>query len=245
MILQVEETNLSRAWCKTLELTVNSKEKELTPFLISLIGFEEDIKTREILDKSLLDNKKATIQTVAETIFPQSLYEYLQYDRIELYKRYKANLLRIKKASPKNRNGTYFERLISYNGDKNQLETTITSYLKDKGVRRSKMQASIFDPRYDHTDLPYQGFPCLQHVTFYVNKNGGLILNSFYAIQYLYERGYGNWLGLIYLGQFMAKEMNLEFEKFNCFVGVEQLDHLGKKEGRKLLQNIKENTVYD
>ncbi|WP_396157730.1 hypothetical protein [Flavobacterium sp.] len=245
MIEQIEGTNLSKAWYKTLELAVNSTNKELTPFLISLTGFEEDLKFREILDKSLSENKKASINTVAETIFPQSLYEYFQYDRFELYKRYKINLARIKKVNKKNRNGTYFERLISFDGHENQLEIIISSYLKDKGVRRSKLQASIFDPRYDHTDSPYQGFPCLQHVTFYVNKNGGLILNSFYAIQYLYERGYGNWLGLTYLGQFMAKEMNLRFEKFNCFVGVEQLDYLGKTDARKLLQNLKENVGYD
>jgi len=245
MIEQIEGTNISKTWYKALELVVSKKNKEITPFLISLTEFEEDLKFREILDNSLSNNKKASIQTVAETIFPQSLYEYFQYDRFELYERYKVNLTRIKKVNKKNRNGTYFERLISYDGNENQLEIIISSYLKDKGVRRSKLQASIFDPRCDHTDKPYQGFPCLQHVTFYVNKNGGLILNGFYAIQYLYERGYGNWLGLINLGKFMAKEMNLEFEKFNCFIGIEQLDCLGKTDARKLLKNLKENLGYD
>lgn len=247
MIAQVEETNLSHAWCKTLKLILDSSEKEVSPFLISLNGFDENVKIRELLDKSLLENKKASIHTVAETIFPKSLYNYLKDDRFALYKQYEVNLPRIKGVNKKNRKGTYFERLISYDGNKNQLEIIITSYLKDKnkdkGVRRSKLQASIFDPRHDHTDAAYQGFPCLQHVTFSVSKTGGLTLNSFYAMQYLYERGYGNWLGLIYLGQFMAREMNLKFEKFNCFVGVEQLDYLGKTKGRKLLQDLSQNIV--
>jgi hypothetical protein len=83
----------------------------------------------------------------------------------------------------------------------------------------------------------FQGFPCLQHATFLVSENGGLVLNSFYAVQYLYRRAYGNWLGLINLGKFVANELQLNFERFNCYVGVEQLDKLKKKQAQNLLDN--------
>jgi thymidylate synthase len=118
------------------------------------------------------------------------------------------------------------------------LETIITDLKSRKIKRRSKLQISIFDPRVDHTNQPMQGFPCLQHVTFYLSENGGLVVNSFYAMQYLYQRGYGNWLGLINLGRFIANEVNIKFERFNCFIGVEKLD-LNKTEAQNLIKKLK------
>jgi hypothetical protein len=234
--LLIEETNLSNAWCKTLGYILKRPGKEITPLLLTLTKFEESSKIRGVIDSNLKSNKRASVQTVAETIFPDSLYQFYKHDRHALYKGYINILPRIKKIDSKNGRGTYFERLIAFDGKTNQLEIIISSYLKDKGVRRSKLQASILDPREDHIDSLYQGFPCLQHLTFFATTRGGLILNSFYAIQYLYERAYGNWLGLINLGKFMANELHLNLERFNCYVGVEQLDHLTKTQAHNLLE---------
>jgi len=237
--LLIEDTNLSDAWCTALERIINSPGKEISPLLITLCKFEESSKIRHVLDSHLIESKLATIQTVSETIFPQSLYELFDKDRNKLYEGYLKNLPRIKKIDSSNGRGTYFERLIAYDGRNNkinQLEIIISS-LKNKTIkRRSKLQASIFNPETDHTNGPFQGFPCLQHVTFFESENKGLVLNSFYAIQYLYQRAYGNWLGLINLGKFVANELDMEFERFNCYVGVEQLDHLQKNQALKLLQ---------
>ena len=194
-LLLIEETNLSNARRKALESIVKSPGNEITPLLVTLTDFDESSKIRQVLDADLRYNKRASIQTVAETIFPDSLYQYLGQDRNALYREYINNLPRLHKIDMKNRRGTYFERLIAFDGEINQLDMIIKSYLKNKSVRRSKLQASIFHPRKDHTNGPYQGFPCLQHITFFATPDGGLILNSFYAIQYLYERAYGNWLG--------------------------------------------------
>jgi hypothetical protein len=71
-----------------------------------------------------------------------------------------------------------------------------------------------------------------------MSKNCGLILTGFYAVQYLYQKAYGNWLGLINLGKFIAKEAGLEFVQFNCFIGVEELDKLTKEEAKTLLNKI-------
>ncbi|WP_273210106.1 hypothetical protein [Runella zeae] len=234
MPLLIQETNLSIAWWKILNHAIQNSDREITPLMLTLTNFSESKEIRNILDQSLKDNKKAQINTVAETIFPDSLYQLYRYNRSDLYEGYLKILPRIKKVENKNAKGTYFERLIAYNDNTNQLEMIINS-LGGSKVRRSKLQASIFDPTRDHSESPYQRFPCLQHVTFYKNPKGGLILNSFYAIQYLYERAYGNWLGLINLGKFVAKELQIELERFNCFVGVEQLD-MTKKDAKELLE---------
>lgn len=240
----IDHTNVSEAWCRTLEHIIECPGNEITPLVISLTEFNETPGFRSILDDHLQKNNKAKVHTVAETIFPESLYVLNGYDRHKFYQAFFDILPRIKGIdASSNGRGTYFERLIAFDGQDgkiNQLEMIITS-LQDRTIkRRSKLQASIFDPTKDHSDGPYQRFPCLQHVTFYRTPNGKLILNSFYAIQYLYERAYGNWLGLINLGKFVASEIGTELERFTCFIGVEKLDRLTKTEGQDLLDRITE-----
>jgi thymidylate synthase len=235
----IEVDNLSVAWRSILEKLVESKNGEISPLVLSLTDFKETANIRSALDKHLEIHRMPRIETVAETIFPDSIYEYSGYDRTELYRIYKKNLIRVKKISSSNRNGTYFSRLIAYgdeNNPINQLEIIITALNGKRSPRRSKLQAGIFDPSTDHTNSAMQGFPCLQHVTFVKTKDGGLILNSFYAIQFFYKRAYGNWLGLINLGKFIAKESGLKFERFNCFIGAETLDNITKSEAKKLLE---------
>jgi thymidylate synthase len=237
----IEDLNLSEAWVAALHKVIDTGKSEISPLVLTLTDFTEVNYIRKALDTDLVRHKLPSIDTVSETIFPQSLYEYSGYQKDELYERYKRNLPRIKKIDSSNSNGTYFERLVAFEGNGktvNQLDIIIDSLLKNTIKRRSKLQAAIFDPTKDHSPKPFQGFPCLQHVTFYKSDTGGLILNSFYAIQYLYRRAYGNWLGLINLGRFVAKETGLELERFNCFIGVEHLDHLKKSEAKKLLSDL-------
>lgn len=90
-------------------------------------------------------------------------------------------------------------------------------------------QASIFDPERDHVPDAQLPFPCLQHVSF-VPQDHNLMLNAFYATQQIFEKAYGNYLGLCRLGDFMAREMGLTFERMNCFVGVAKLDTISKSD---------------
>lgn len=230
----LEETNLSNAWCKVLKHAITEPSGEISPLVLTLTGFDESLHIKEVVDCDLKRNKKTSIDTVSETIFPESLYELCKRDRNAFYNEYIANLPRIREIDSSNGRGTYFERLIAYDGNINQLETIIKSISEDPVLRRSKLQAGIFDPREDHLTGPYQRFPCLQHVTFYVSKQGGLVLNSFYAIQFFYQKAYGNWLGLINLGKFVARETGLKLERFNCTVGVETLG-ITKTQAQNLL----------
>lgn len=240
----INEKNLSEAWCQALDYIINNPGTELSPLVLTLTDFAELDAVRTIIDENLVLNDLDTIDTVASTIFPEPLYNFHGQNRQKLYEVYLKTLARLKKVDSRNNKGTYFERLIAFDEDKkiNQLEIIIESLKGNSKVkRRSKLQASIFNPITDHTTGMFQGFPCLQHVTFYKSETGGLILNSFYAVQYLYQRSYGNWLGLINLGKFVAKESNLKFERFNCFIGVEKLDKLTKAKAEKLRDKI--NTV--
>ncbi|MBS1549699.1 MAG: thymidylate synthase [Bacteroidetes bacterium] len=239
-LIQGDNLNLSTAWLEIFEKVVDYSGKEISPLILTLTDFTENKIIKNELNLNLKRNNFNSIETVSETIFPNSLYEYFDYDRKKLYKSYIGSSKRIKKLDTRNAKGTYFERLISYGESHqvNQLEIIISSLQNSTIKRRSKLQASTFDPLRDHTNKMFQGFPCLQHVTFYKSESGGLIINSFYAVQYLYQKAYGNWLGLINLGKFIARESGLELERFNCFIGVEQLE-ITKTEAKRLLNKLK------
>lgn len=235
----IEDTNLSNAWYRVVKHITEHSGFEMSPLVLTLTQFDEFSSIKSIINEDLLAHDLDPIDTVSETIFPNSLYRICKQDRQVLYRRYEKNLPRIKRIDRRNRKGTYFERLIAFGEvKKNQLEIIISSLQEDSKVkRRSKLQACTFDPLNDHSEGAFQGFPCLQHVTFYKSESGGLIINSFYAMQYLYQRAYGNWLGLINLGKFVAKETQLELERFNCFIGVEKLD-MTKQHANELLARI-------
>lgn len=256
--LIIDETNLSYAWAKAFLHIIDNPGKEISPLVVSITGFndgepQEYLDIRQSLDTCLAVNDEQTIDTVANTIFPNSLWRLSKYQRHELFERYLKNFLprakAIKHCKQKNSRGLYFERLIAFGSgpnEGNQLEFIISEYRKAKenpkrkGVRRSMFQASIFDPSRDHISssyAPYLPFPCLQHVSF-VPQGETLTMNAFYATQKIFNKAYGNYLGLCRLGNFMAHEMKLNLSRMNCFIGVEKLDNITKNS--KDLDPVKE-----
>jgi hypothetical protein len=196
---------------------------------------------RAAVDSTLVASEMQKVQTVANTIFPQALWRVAKGDRQALYANYLENLPEYVAMSGQNRRGLYFGRLIAYYQDHktgerlghipestvplngNQLEFIIEHCRP--GFRVSALQASVFDPARDHTRAAQVGFPCLQHVTFVPDfTDHTLRLNAFYATQQLFERGYGNYLGLARLGQFVASQTDLTLNRVTCFVGVEKID---------------------
>jgi hypothetical protein len=244
MPLLLQGNNLSRVWSTAFLYLVDHPSAEISPLVVTMTGFidgepSEDEELRVALDKSLEENGKPTVHTVANTIFPKSIWRACKYDRSLFFQIYKENIPRYKALeSRKNHRGMYFERLIAYGDgphDGNQLEFIITEYNARPRVRRSMWQASIFDPKRDHVRSAQLVFPCLQHVSF-VPNNGGLIINAFYATQQIFEKAYGNYLGLCRLGNFMAHEMGLTLEQMNCVIGVEKLDFSPKSKLSSLIE---------
>lgn len=233
----IADTTVSGAWARTLLHVLDHPGKEISPLVLSVTGFDsgfvpEDVAVRGALDRVLTVRGYLDVETVAFTIFPQRLWEIAGGDRGLLFRTYRDTYPRYRSMEPhKNGRGLYFERLTSSGPathDGNQLEYIITEYRGRPGVRDSMWQASVFDPRRDHVRSAQIGFPCLQHVSFVPVAHGGLVLNAFYATQQLFDKAYGNYLGLCQLGQFMAHEMGLTFTRFNCFVGVAKLERTGK-----------------
>jgi len=230
----IEETNLSRAWGRALVHIIDHSGTEVVPLLVSLTNFpdgepEEDSNIRRELDSCLRTKGSQSVHTVANTLFPRSLYRLAGYNRERLYALFLENYDRYVALEPhKNARGMYFHRLIAYGEPPiNQLEFIITQYRSRPGVRRSMFQATTFDPALDYTNAAQLAFPCMQQISF-VPVSEGLVVNAFYASQQLFEKAYGNYLGVCRLGNFMAREMGLPLARVNCFAGVLKLERIGK-----------------
>ncbi len=242
-----EETDLSVAWARAYLTMSQSPERELSPFLLSLsMGAAgrptESEGLRQALDACLEGSEHQVVDKVAKSLFPHPLWRRARGDRQKLYADYLDNLPDyVAMESAKNAYGLYFARLIGYGTDHKTGETL--SHLTDKleeggnqiefiikeckpGAQRMALQASIYDPVRDQTDAR-RPFPCLQHIAFvpdFTRKT--LTLNAFYALQLLYVKAYGNWLGLCRLGEFVASqtEPRLRFERLNCYAGIQKMN---------------------
>jgi hypothetical protein len=231
--LVIDDTSLSRAWARLLLQVLNGAGTEVAPLMLSLSGFDqegtaaEDPAVRQALDRLLKRKGRLVVDDVAFTIFPQ------RGNRTRLFTLYRATFPRWQAMNRKaNGRGLYFERMVMYGRgpcDGNQLEWILSQFNSRTGVRRSMLQATTFDPGRDHVASAQLGFPCLQQVSFEPTA-AGLVTNAFYATQQIFDKAYGNYLGLAQLGAFMAHEMGMPFARLNVMVGIAKLERITKSD---------------
>jgi len=236
----IESDNLSVAWaCLFTKFYMIGTSLNPYPLVIKITNDgTTDLESKSIrtaLDKELIKFDHQTVNTVANTIFPQSLYRNSN-DRESFFNRYRKKLYpRImdhkRRNRYPNRNGTYFGRMIAYGLDtgdesvpyKDQLTEIIDIYKdydsKGLGFRLNGLLAAIFDPHSDFSNVPRKDFPCLHQVQFHPCKTDRtLSVTGFYPTQTVFERAYGNYLGLWNLGKFMASELDLKMRQLVCFI---------------------------
>lgn len=260
----VHGRNLSTAWAKAFVKCWNAPGNVLAPETVCFDVDEENrfweletLSVRCSLEKELsafgiCSANQSNIETVAGTIFPESIWKRCHGDREMLFREYDKMWSQIQKCG-RNRRGTYFRRLTAYGkpGDAknvNQLKEILNKW--ESGNRcHSAMQAGIFDPYQDHIKSRIPGFPCLQQVFFHAHgANGvdGITVVAVYANQLLLDKAYGNYLGLFRLGRFMAGEMKLKLRGITCFASNLKLsDRSGKKRDCRHLCKALEKELAD
>src|SRR5450755_2247571 len=183
--LYIQETNLSRDWARAFLEAATPGGGEIQPLVVTVTGFvgnqpSETLSIRQALDRTLLRNNQFLCETVANTIFPQSLWNSTE-GREQLFRRYKNLLPQMRKLEVRNKYGLYFERLVAFGPQEvNQLDHIIRTYCSGNH-RRSALQASVFDPSVDHTNQRQRGFPCMQQIAFIPYGNGEMAVTAFYA----------------------------------------------------------------
>jgi thymidylate synthase len=251
--LFISRSTLPEAWLEAFQALVAPRVNAIVPLSVTIVsengvevGGGRNLQFEQVLDEELSRRGCNSVNTTANTIFPQSMWDPTR-ERSNLYDRYHQILPRIKRLDPANRNGIYFERMISFQTREgmqqnqepvNQLEHIITTFHRGNH-RRSALQAAIFSPFDDHSHQRQRGFPCLQHVFFTPGGNGNeLAITGVYATQYMFDRGYGNYLGLLRLGKFMASELDLRLTQVTITASHAKQGKIGKIEGRELAQRL-------
>lgn len=251
------ETNLSAAWGRAFLHVLDGGEAE--SLIVSLRGFNGDTPPQDsaiatALDRHLRNATIPTIEQTALTIVPYQRWLRMKKPTVkDLSDWYLEDLLpRLKARCSKNRRGTYFERFVSFTGVReiggnqeirtlNQLDfiTSLWHKRAEKGLRprQSALQLACFDPAKDHTGQALSGFPCLQQVSLTYKATGTLEISAYYPTQYLFDRAYGNYLGLCQLGHVIAHEIGARLTAFTCFAACPELGS-GSKASHKDLADL-------
>jgi len=242
--------NLSVAWTEIFLHLLTTGVDDLSPVVVNVSEFENGVpveipEARARLDADLLARGKRSVQTVANTIFPESLWRPgTPNNDADLYARYERVWPRIRHDRA-NRNGVYFRRLTSFSSSShpndapvNQLQRMIEIF-RDGTHRRSALQAGLFDPTGDHRNGPYLGFPCLQQIAFTPLGADGLAITGFYAVQYQLEKAYGNYLGLCRLGRFVGAQLGRSLRRMTCMASLVSRGEFSKADLAALGQNLR------
>lgn len=230
----VSEDGISRTWALTfLEVLGRTGTRIGSPLIVSARlphGRDiEDTSIRGAVDEAIESiNRRPgqvkieSIESTASTIFPRILWTPQRpRPRGVVFDRYVQRLLpRIKARSSRNQHGTYFERMIDFDGV-NQLKEILEVWDREAGrgrrPRNSALHVSCYDPKRDNRRAARRGFPCLHQVGFSY-RDHELSVHAWYPSEYIFTRGYGNYLGLARLGCFMAHEMRLRLASVHCYV---------------------------
>lgn len=242
---EISSNSVTSAWARAfLEVF---ERRTLSPLVVHMDTSQKVDEDRspilQILDSFLINSGDPTCETTANTIFPASLWNPDQ-PRQALFDRYLRAWPKIKRVRA-NQHGTYFHRMISYEEGENgnQLEFIIRTWGRGNH-RRSALQIGILDPRRDHVHNRRRGFPCLQQVALIPqgrNGSGGLALTAFYPLEYIVDRGLGNYLGLQQLGRFLGHEMEMQLTSLTVVASVAELGKHNLAQYESLKQSIMEN----
>lgn len=242
MALLVTGDNVSAAWVAGLERLLDGGGEAVNLTVAIAAPTTENSAVRSILDAFVADQRRShprsieRISTVANTIFPESLYiERLgkdAEDHLYALERRTRDVTHLR-----NRLGTYFERMVAWplsnprNGEQaetfNQLDQAVTRLrrLRDQGVRRgNQFEIGLAAPDDEAIAVPMvlpgrdrqtMGFPCLSHVSLSLQK-GVVHMAALYRNHEYIRRSYGNYLGLGRLLRFVAQQSGWPLGELTC-----------------------------
>lgn len=148
-----------------------------------------------------------SVLTVANTIFPSSVYE--RHGMPGFFKVFDERVLPKVRKKNTRWSGYYFERMTNYPARTgkpiNQLRD-IVDRIKNNNPANNKYELAVFDPERDMDLSPYGG-QCLSMLSFkLLAAPRRLALTAMYRNHYYIEKLLGNLIGLGRLMEFVAKE---------------------------------------
>jgi thymidylate synthase len=235
------QRSCARAWVAAASALIARRDESynvVVDMQDPLTHDDRDNAVITLVDKFLRKRAENPIITVANTIFPQSLYQahgspafydvYLKgFDRLSETKRW----------------GRYFERMTRHrmgDGDTyNPLQSLIDKMTRQEqsGVRYSSAyELAVYDPLRDGRSL--YGGQCLSFLSFKLDNALGLMLTAMYRNHTYITRCLGNLIGLGRLQAFVAAEAGVKLGSLTVISTHAELDTgkaWGIKDARELV----------
>ncbi|WP_420636611.1 hypothetical protein [Candidatus Palauibacter sp.] len=200
---------------------------------------ETDNEAINLVDRFLKEHDEHPIVTVANTIFPQSLY--VAYGSPVFYDEY---LKEFDRLSATKRWGRYFERMTRHEMADgltyNPLADLIDKMRRQerRGVNyTSAYELAVYDPSRDRRLL--YGGQCLSFLSFKRHPERGLMLTVMYRNHTYISRCLGNLIGLGRLQAFVAGEVGMELGSLTVISTHANLDTApgwGIRDARRLVR---------
>ena len=242
MALFVEGDNVSTAWVEALDRLL-AGDGEAVNLTVAIADPTTEVPAiRSVVDAFIDGRRRAhpksveRVSTVANTIFPQSLYierlgQGAEEHLYELERRSRGV------SHVRNRQGTYFERMVAWPVEKpkkgqqaktfNQLDQAVVRLrrLREQGTQRgNQFEIGLTTPADEAIAVPIvvpgrdrqtMGFPCLSHVSLSLQK-GVVHMTAIYRNHEFIKRGYGNYVGLGRVLRFVAQQSGWQSGELTC-----------------------------
>ncbi|RPE37190.1 hypothetical protein [Kitasatospora cineracea] len=246
----VEEPDVTSAWiaaCRALDRKDNTARTGYHTVVRIGDATADDRRFRGDLDLVRLSKGLHSTETVASTIFPAALADRCA-SHTELVTRYR-KLYETIRRYPGNNRGTYFGRLIGYpaadGGRIDQIGKVIDRLTRQSSATGAMTAAYEIDVAHPddadqgpgdavatadalvhsaERDNSLRGFPCLSHCSFQLDRDGVLHCAALYRSHFMFERAYGNYLGLGRLTRYVAQRAGLRLGTLTVMAGYAQLD---------------------
>ncbi len=232
----IEGENLSDAWLRTVAcVRAGSGNKMFHTMTVVDRPWEEDTAVRKAVDGMLRAQRHPPVETVANTIFPAGLAN-VAADAADLGRQYRKMYPRIR-GFPGNTAGTYFGRLVQYPGRAGATDQLhrMVEHLRRESAGTGPMSAMYeapMDVPEDRDEQPgtavgmiravadnsRRGFPCMSLLSVQLDGRR-LHMLAQYRYEYLLEKGYGNYLGLARLQDYIAGQAGLEVGQLSIVAG--------------------------
>jgi hypothetical protein len=236
MAVFISEKDVSAAWVAALDTLVAGGGDAVNLTVAIADPTVEQEGVRQVLDqfigerRRMKHNSVERVSTVANTLFPSAWYlpERLGADAAEHLYELERNTRPVTRR--RNPRGTYFERMVAWPGPKkeefNQLDQAVRRLrsARERGHQRGhEYEVGLAMPA-DEVAAPVlvagkdrntRGFPCLSHLSFSL-LHGMVHLVAVYRSHDFISRGYGNYLGLGRVLQFVARESGFPAGELTC-----------------------------
>ncbi|MER7978315.1 hypothetical protein [Streptomyces sp. NPDC095817] len=242
----VAERDVTQAWvtaCNKLDRKDNPGRTGLHTVVRIAEPTRDDAVFRAELDRLRIAQGLWPLETVASTLFPMSLAARSASPG-DLSDRYRRMYPMIKRY-PGNHRGTYFGRLVSYpaasGSGVDQLGSVISRLQTQAAGSKIAAAYEIDLAATADTDIEeasgadllvhtagkdngYIGFPCLSHISLQLDRDRRVHAAALYRSHFMFERAYGNYLGLGRLLAYIADQAKLACGTLTVVAGHARLD---------------------